>query len=175
MPLHVSSTCAHHQEVKIALHSLWYHTYRRDDTRGCVIQYWPRDDEHMCSKHVEAWNKLIVKHTFFTSSWLITEINVLECKWRRLTKRLCTEVKNGSVFLSVRSSCLVPRHRISCVTCLSACLCNGKLDATIRSAHYCRPQKQLENMEHCSYLVSVVTNDARYTLEITWEDWEWRK
>jgi len=29
MPLHVSSTCAHHQEVKIALDSLWYHhTYR---------------------------------------------------------------------------------------------------------------------------------------------------
>jgi len=29
MPLHVSSTCTHHQEVKIALHSLWYHhTYR---------------------------------------------------------------------------------------------------------------------------------------------------
>ena len=25
MPLHVSSTCVHHQEVKIALHSLWYH------------------------------------------------------------------------------------------------------------------------------------------------------
>jgi len=37
MPLHVSSTYAHHQEVKIALHSLWYHhTYRCDDTRGCV-------------------------------------------------------------------------------------------------------------------------------------------
>jgi len=32
MPLHVSSTRAHHQEVKIALHSLWYHhTYRCDD------------------------------------------------------------------------------------------------------------------------------------------------
>jgi len=29
MPLHVSSIFAHHQEVKIALHSLWYHhTYR---------------------------------------------------------------------------------------------------------------------------------------------------
>ena len=25
MPLHVSSTFAHHQEVKIALHSLWHH------------------------------------------------------------------------------------------------------------------------------------------------------
>jgi len=25
MPLHVSSTYAHHQEVTIALHGLWYH------------------------------------------------------------------------------------------------------------------------------------------------------
>jgi len=25
MSLHVSSTCAHHQEVKIVLYSLWYH------------------------------------------------------------------------------------------------------------------------------------------------------
>ena len=32
-------------------------TYRCDDTRGCVMQFWPPDDEHMCSKHVEAWNK----------------------------------------------------------------------------------------------------------------------
>ena len=40
MPLHVSSTCAHHQEVKIALHSLWYHpNYRCVDTRGCVMQF----------------------------------------------------------------------------------------------------------------------------------------
>ena len=39
-------------------------TYRCDDTRGCVIQFWPPDDEHMCSKHVEAWNKLIVKQNF---------------------------------------------------------------------------------------------------------------
>jgi len=48
MPLHVSSTYAHHQEVKIALHSLWYHhtnlvhetaTYRCDDTTGCVMQF----------------------------------------------------------------------------------------------------------------------------------------
>ena len=29
MALHVSSTCAHRQEVKIVLYSLWYrHTYR---------------------------------------------------------------------------------------------------------------------------------------------------
>jgi len=65
MPLHVSSTCAHHQEVKIVIYSLWYHhTYRCDDTRGCVMQYWPPDDEHMCSKHVEAWNKTYCETNF---------------------------------------------------------------------------------------------------------------
>ena len=48
MPVHISSTCSHHQEVKIALHTLWYHyTYRCNDTRGCVMQFWPPDDEHM--------------------------------------------------------------------------------------------------------------------------------
>jgi len=62
MPLHVSSTCAHH------------HTCRCDDTRGGVMQFWPPDDDHMCSKHVEAWNKLSVKQIFCASSWLITEI-----------------------------------------------------------------------------------------------------
>ena len=35
-----------------------------DVTRGCVIQFWPPDDEHMCSKYVEAWNKLTVKQNF---------------------------------------------------------------------------------------------------------------
>jgi len=37
MPLHVSSTC---------------------------VQFWPRDDEHMCSKHVEAWNKTYCETNF---------------------------------------------------------------------------------------------------------------
>ena len=47
MPLHVSSTRAHRQEVRIVLYSLWYHhTYRCDDTRGCIVQFWP-DDEHV--------------------------------------------------------------------------------------------------------------------------------
>ena len=32
--------CAQHQEVKILLYSLWYHhTYRCDDTRGCIVQF----------------------------------------------------------------------------------------------------------------------------------------
>ena len=51
MPLHVSSTCAHHQEVKIALHSLWYHdTYR-----------WPSGAQVVLSKFVS--NQF---HIFYT-------------------------------------------------------------------------------------------------------------
>jgi len=37
------------------LYNLWYHhTYRCDNARGCIVQFWPLDDEHVCSKHVEA-------------------------------------------------------------------------------------------------------------------------
>jgi len=39
-------------------------TYRCDDTRGSVIQFWPPDDEHMCSKHVEEWNKTYCEANF---------------------------------------------------------------------------------------------------------------
>ena len=56
-----------------------------DDTRGCVRQLWPPDDEHMCSKHVEAWNKHIVKQ-FCASSWLNTEINILRCTVSKTSK-----------------------------------------------------------------------------------------
>ena len=34
--------------------------------------------EHKWSKHVEAWNKLIVKRKCCASSWLITEINSIK-------------------------------------------------------------------------------------------------
>jgi hypothetical protein len=61
-------------------------TYRPDDTTGRVMQFWPPDDEHMCSKHVEAWNKLTVKQKFCASSWLITEINIPRCTVRKTSK-----------------------------------------------------------------------------------------
>ena len=64
-------------------------TYSCDDTRGCIIQFWPPDDEHMCSKHVEAWNyELIVKQKFCTSSWLNTEINILRCTVSKTSKKI---------------------------------------------------------------------------------------
>ena len=65
MPLHVSSTCAHHQEVKIALHSLWYHhTYR-----------WPSRARDLETCRGMKWNLLWNK--FCASSWLSTEINTV--------------------------------------------------------------------------------------------------
>ena len=51
-------------------------TYRCDDTRGCVMQFWPPDDEHMCSKHVEAWNKTYCK----TKSLCIKLVNYWDKK-----------------------------------------------------------------------------------------------
>ena len=52
------------------------------------MQFWPPDDEHMCSKHVGAWNKLIVKKLYiklvncwdkFVIEALITQI----CFWNK--------------------------------------------------------------------------------------------
>ena len=63
MPLHVSSTCAHHQEVNIALHSLWYHhTYR---FISCL---------YMFRAHV-----LIIRRSnlHYTASYIITPIGVI--------------------------------------------------------------------------------------------------
>jgi len=41
MPLHVSSTCAHHQEVKIALRSLWdHHTEISEWSKITKIQFY---------------------------------------------------------------------------------------------------------------------------------------
>jgi len=30
----------------------------------CVMQCWPHDDEHLCSKHVEAWNRTYCETNF---------------------------------------------------------------------------------------------------------------
>jgi len=56
MPLRVSSTCAHQQEVKIALHSLWYHhTCRCDEIKLIVKQI-------LCIKLVKYWDKYTETH-----------------------------------------------------------------------------------------------------------------
>ena len=66
--------CAHHQEVKIVLYSIWYHHTCRwrngrppadcDDTRCCIIQFDLLMMSTQCSKHVQEYNKLITKQEF---------------------------------------------------------------------------------------------------------------
>ena len=108
----------HRQEGKIVLYSLWYHhTYRCDDTRY-IIQFCPPDDEHLCSKHVEAWNKLIIK--FSASSWLIL-INKwllsIISSWPRQAFMLCFYESLLTYFLLsstiIPSACNSPRATIS--------------------------------------------------------------
>ena len=61
------------------------------------MQFWPPDDEHMCSKHVEAWNKLIVKQNFCALSWLITEINFLQVHFNFLWAHVPNAIPHASV------------------------------------------------------------------------------
>ena len=49
--------CPHHQEVKIVLHMC-------DDTTCCIIQFDLLMMNTYCSKHVEAYNKFIIKQNF---------------------------------------------------------------------------------------------------------------
>ena len=55
------------------------------------MQFSPPDDEHMCSKHVQARNKLTVKQKFCASSWLITEINIPRCTVSKTSKTKTTQ------------------------------------------------------------------------------------
>jgi len=97
MPLHVSSTCAHHQEVKIALHSLWYHHTYRWPSRVHVLE------------HVEVWNKLIVKGKFCASSWLINETNIPRCTVSKTSKN---RWESRSIFCKI-STCFFLQFSIS--------------------------------------------------------------
>jgi len=69
------------------MHKIALHTFRCDDTRGCVMQFWPPDDEHICSKHVEAWNKNLLWNKFCASSWLNTEDKYTEMHGQQNVKK----------------------------------------------------------------------------------------
>ena len=70
MSLFHASTCFEHNVLIVRRSKLYYTasgvivsmgscpvhrtaTYRYDDTRDCIVQFWPADDQHMCSKYVE--------------------------------------------------------------------------------------------------------------------------
>jgi len=72
MPLHVSSTCAHYQEVKIALNSLRYHHTYRWSSRAqvCTLQqvyFMPLHVSSTCAYHQEvkiALHSIWYYHTY---------------------------------------------------------------------------------------------------------------
>jgi len=78
-------------------------TYRCDNTRGRVVQLWPTDDEHICSKHVEAWNKTYCETNFCASIWLNTEINILRCTVSKTSKKIIGNVSDKTAY---RGCCL---------------------------------------------------------------------
>ena len=59
--------CAHHQAVKIVLYSIWYHNTCRWPS-GAQVESGLNFDllimSTQCSKHVEVYNKLIIKDDF---------------------------------------------------------------------------------------------------------------
>ena len=69
MPLNVSSTCAHRQEVKIVLYSIWYHhTYRCIITPIGIIG----TIQHLVSSHLEVYHHTYRYHRYYTASGIIT-------------------------------------------------------------------------------------------------------
>ena len=54
-----------------------------------MIEFCPPDDEHKCTKHVEAWNKLIKK--FSASSWLILINKYIEMHGQQNIKKKIVE------------------------------------------------------------------------------------
>ena len=59
MSLHVSSTCAHHQEVKIALHSLWYH-----QNYWCLFMYF--------YVFISVFNQLDAQNLFYSKFYFVS-------------------------------------------------------------------------------------------------------
>jgi len=93
-PVHVSSTCAHHQEVKISLHSLWYHHTYRWPSRAQVERVLSQP-VHETATHTVWWYQRLC-NAILTSWWWT---HVLEtCRGMKLTycktKILCIKLVN---------------------------------------------------------------------------------
>ena len=90
MPLHVSSTMCSSSggqnciiQHLVSSHSVGGRpvypvhrtaTYRCNDTRCCIIQFWPPDDDHMVLETCKGMKWTYCKTNFCASGWLITTI-----------------------------------------------------------------------------------------------------
>jgi len=77
-PIHVSSTCAHHQEVKIALHSLWnQHTETSEWSKITKIQFYKYEQIVVKFKHKFYDYLLIFIELFFSNFRPLTCFSVM--------------------------------------------------------------------------------------------------
>jgi len=166
MPLHVSSKCAHHQEVKIALHSLWYHhTYR-----------WP-SRAHLCTRRPPISGRINVTVTSAIRnpdriSWIVRKKKgicvILVCKqiewnwncfeiWYRgsleieneKTSWLCGVAANPSARIEFKqaSTRLLTAHRRSAVfASMGACM-NSKWRGSVTRILFRRFEKELLSLQ----------------------------
>ena len=78
MPLHFSSTCAQHQEVKIVLHSLWYHnTETSECSKITKIQFYKYEQivvKFMCEFY---YYLLIIIELYFSNFRPLTCFGVM--------------------------------------------------------------------------------------------------
>ena len=127
----------------------------------------------MCSKHVEAWNKLTVKQKFCASSYLISEINILWCtvsktstnnccsfvygdRWRHFciqqimqllspndTTRHFVMKLRSDLFLDKPAAC---HSRIACLSSWMILVCNRLIYIIVFVIKYERRLRQTENL-----------------------------
>ena len=78
---------AHHQEVKLCYTASGIvKLCRCDDTRCCIIQFWPPDDENILLETCRHIMNLLFKKTRICAlSWLITKI-ILKCAVSKTSK-----------------------------------------------------------------------------------------
>ena len=89
MPLHVSCTCAHHEEVKIALHSLWYHHIETSE--------WSKITKIQFCKYVQIVVKFMCEFFGFDYCVLLT-INML-CHVEVIFYPVIKPIRNYYVYL----------------------------------------------------------------------------
>jgi len=78
MPLHVSSTCDHRQEVKIALHSLWYHQGEKSEwSKITKIQFYKYEQIVVKFTHKFYYYFLIFIELYFSNFIPLTCFSVM--------------------------------------------------------------------------------------------------
>ena len=111
--------------------------------------------KHMCSKHVQAWNKLIVKQKFCASSWLITEINIQRCTVGKTSKCVIFQDRILKDLKCYNFLCLQQRHNCFPVASFANCVTTlYLLKSASANVSFYTSNSKMPNFELCDTLVA---------------------